>query len=187
MIRSTGLALAIVAGILSAGAAGTAANALPAQADAPTIDATPPSTQEMLVSPGCYGQTLPRVCSITEPVVDQAQATYPLLVQPGNRIIVFAGGCVQTGGRGKTWKRYVDPASNNDLYHGLITIPGATGSLVRLSSVVGNQLVVGGSGGYLTLGYQDDDYSDNGYDDPDNGTGNQCLNTGNAYVTIVVS
>jgi hypothetical protein len=138
-------------------------------------------------SPGCSGTTVPIDCTITEPVVTAPQTTYSFSFLPGDHVVVNAGGCVQTGGSGLTWKRYVDPASDNDLYHGLITIPGATGSLVRLVDMVGRQYVVGGRGGSLVLGYEDDGYSDNGYYSHDNGTGNQCLNSVNAYVHIVIS
>ncbi|WP_329222087.1 hypothetical protein OG352_33470 [Streptomyces sp. NBC_01485] len=138
-------------------------------------------------SPGCSGTTLPIDCTISEPVVTQHETTYPFSFLPGDHVTVTAGGCVQTGGRGLTWKRYVDPASDGDLYHGLITIPGATGDLQRLVNVVGRPYVVGGRGGSLKLGYDDDGYSDNGYTAHDNGTGNQCLNSVNAFVRIVVS
>jgi hypothetical protein len=139
------------------------------------------------MSPGCSGTTLPIDCTITEPVVTTLQTTYNFSFLPGDHVTVNAGGCVQTGGAGLTWKRYVDPASDNDLYHGLITIPGATGNLARLVDVVGRQFTVGGRGGSLILGYQDDGYSDNGYYAHDNGTGNQCLNSVNAFVHIVIS
>jgi hypothetical protein len=69
----------------------------------------------------------------------------------------------------------------------LITIPGATGNLARLVDVVGEQFVVGGRGGSLVLGYQDNNYDDNGYYTHDNGTGDQCLNSVNAFVHIVIS
>ncbi|NEA66761.1 hypothetical protein [Streptomyces sp. SID12488] len=138
-------------------------------------------------SPGCSGTTLPIDCTISEPVVTQRETPYTFSFLPGDHVTVTAGGCVQTGGRGLTWKRYVDPASDGDLYHGLITIPGATGDLQRLVDVVGRPYVVGGRGGSLKLGYEDDGYSDNGYTAHDNGTGNQCLNSVNAFVHIVVS
>ncbi|MCX4765114.1 hypothetical protein OG562_29895 [Streptomyces sp. NBC_01275] len=138
-------------------------------------------------SPGCSGTTLPIDCTISEPVVTQHEMTYPFSFLPGDHVTVTAGGCVQTGGQGLTWKRYVDPASDSDLYHGLITVPGATGELQRLVNVVGRPYVVGGRGGSLKLGYEDDGYSDNGYTAHDNGTGNQCLNSVNAWVRIVVS
>jgi hypothetical protein len=53
--------------------------------------------------------------------------------------------------------------------------------------MVGQQFVVGGTGGNLVLGYEDDGYSDNGYTAHDDGTGNQCRNVGNASVTIVIN
>ncbi|MET7656511.1 hypothetical protein [Streptomyces sp. NPDC005486] len=141
----------------------------------------------VIYSSGCSGTTLPIDCTITEPVVTQRETTYPFSFLPGDHVTVTAGGCVQTGGHGLTWKRYVDPASDGDLYHGLITVPGATGDLARLVNVVGRPYVVGGRGGSLKLGYEDDGYSDNGYTAHDNGTGNQCLNSVNAFVRIVVS
>jgi hypothetical protein len=149
----------------------------------------------------CKGQTLPIVCDIAEPTVNQISTVYPFSFLPGDHVVVQAGGCVQTGGHGKTWKRYVDPSADNDSYHGLITIQATTGELQRLVEVVGRPLVVGGSGRGtpLTLGYEDDGffkrprnndgYGDNGYyaRNDDNGTGNQCLGLGNAFVHIVVS
>src|ERR1700761_737493 len=43
-----------------------------------------------------------------------------------SQVIVSAGGCVQTGGKGLTWKRYVDPqgANSDRFYHGIIGMPG---------------------------------------------------------------
>ena len=143
----------------------------------------------MTFSDGCFSTVRPIDCTITEPIVNVPQHGYGLFFRPGDHVQVFAGGCVQTGGKGKTWKRYVDPASNNDLYHGLITIPGATGTLDRLVNVVGRQYTVFGSGGNLILGYEDDAYSDNGYYSRgnDNGTGDQCLGIGNATVRIFIT
>lgn len=145
------------------------------------------TVNSLTLSPGCSGTTLPIDCKITEPVVTQPSTLYNFSFLPGDHVTVTAGGCAQTGGSGLTWKRYVDPASDNDLYHGLITIPGATGSLVRLVNVVGRQYTVGGRGGSLVLGYEDTDYSDNGYWGHDDGTGNQCLNSVNAWVEIVIT
>jgi hypothetical protein len=167
----------------------------PADRDVHREPAVKPAEQTL--SPGCYSSTLgPRVplrCQIHEPVVNAPETRYPLLLWPGQHVTVYAGGCVQTGGSGATWKRYVDPASDSDLYHGLITIPGTTARGERLVNVVGRELTVGGPVGSpavnLSLGYQDDGYSDNGYyaRNNDNGTGNQCLNSFNAYVDVFVS
>lgn len=55
--------------------------------------------------------------------------------------------------------------------------------------MVGGQFTVGGRGGNLVLGYEDDNYHDNGYHarNDDNGTANQCAGRGNAFVHIVIS
>lgn len=184
----TALALTFAVGAaLSTVPAATATAAQKPSADR-NVRRTPAnvSLKDVVYSPGCSGTTLPIDCTIYEPVVTEPSTTYAFSFLPGDHVTVDGGGCVQTGGRGLTWKRYVDPASDNDLYHGLITIPGATGSLERLLNVVGRQYVVGGRGGSLVLGYQDDGYSDNGYYAHDNGTGNQCLNSVNAFVHIVI-
>lgn len=125
-------------------------------------------------------------CPISEPVVTQKTTGYPILFAPGNRVTVSASGCVQTGGSGLTWKRYVDPAGDNSdrLYHGLIELPGMP--LTRIQSVIGQTLTIP-AWGFLTLGYEDDNYTDNGYTKPDNGTGNQCKGIGPAQVTLTIS
>jgi hypothetical protein len=111
---------------------------------------------------------------------------------PGDTVVVGARGCVQTGGVGDTWKRYVDPVPDN-LYHGLVRIPTATPGtgLVRIKDFKDQNLTVTGAGAaqsalVLHLGYEDDDYSDNGYYSHDDGTDDQCKNIGPAQVTIVI-
>lgn len=114
-------------------------------------------------------------CDIYVPNVLESVTDYPgVTFAPGDVVTVAAGGCVQTGGTGRTWKRYVDPSGNKSdrLYHGLIAIPGATAGLVRISSVTGPLTVT--ATGTLKLGYEDDDFGDNGYWSPDDGTDGQC-------------
>jgi hypothetical protein len=131
-------------------------------------------------------------CRVDTPVVTQHSFPYPAIrFKAGDKVTVNAGGCVQTGGRGKTWKRYVDPSGPNSdrLYHGLIFIPGLTpaGSLQRISTVIGRQFVLPSFDPFansLLLGYEDDGYGDNGYYAHDDGTENQCKNVGNAWVTV---
>ncbi|GAA1252966.1 hypothetical protein GCM10009665_49610 [Kitasatospora nipponensis] len=190
--RITLMAAAALAVVATLGTSATAATAAPSGTGSGAVDRnvrrTPAVTPRALtLSPGCSGTTLPIDCTITEPVVTTLQTTYNFSFLPGDHVTVNAGGCVQTGGHGLTWKRYVDPASDSDLYHGLITIPGATANLARLVDVVGRQYVVGGRGGSLILGYQDNGYDDNGYYAHDNGTADQCLNSVNAFVHIVIS
>jgi hypothetical protein len=141
---------------------------------------------------------------IDEPIVTQHISEYSQIrFQPGDRITIQAGGCVQTGGIGSTWKLYVHPTGPNadHLYHGLIWIPGVIGGPAatgvpanadRISAYIGaNQAVTVPSGTdtaqlYLRLGYEDDGYSDNGYYSHDDGTQNQCKNVGNAFVTLAI-
>jgi hypothetical protein len=134
----------------------------------------------------------------------------------GDTVTIVTGGCCQTGGWGNTWKRYVDPTGpeSDQKYHGLIRIPGVTEKfprttgaggagrqgLVRLQSlfrgngtetfsglfVVGDLSKVPDKERYLRLGYEDSDYSDNGYNDRDNGTDDQCVGLPDAYLVITV-
>ncbi len=136
------------------------------------------------------------IIRIDEPVVSRRETTYPDIVfHEGDRVSVQAGGCVQTGGIGKTWKRYVNPSgpSSNRLYQGLIWIPAATEQMVRISDVIGRPLRVS-SGDVATtlilhLGYQDNDYDDNGYWEHDDGTGAQCKGAsgGSAWVQLTIT
>ncbi len=117
------------------------------------------------------------VCDIALPNVLAPQTDYPTIqFHPGDTVEVSASGCAQTGGSGPTWKRYVDPSGSDSdhLYRGLISIPGATSGLVTVQSVIGQSLTVSATGGPLSVGYQDDDYSDNGYWSHDDGTDDQC-------------
>src|SRR5258708_15935052 len=65
--------------------------------------------------------------NVKKPIIEFQQIRF----QPGDQVRVTAGGCVQTGGGGKTWRRYVDPlgANSDRLYHGMVLIPGAIGEL----------------------------------------------------------
>jgi hypothetical protein len=115
--------------------------------------------------------------------------------QPGDTVRVTGGGCVQTGGWGATWKRYVDPLGDNSdkLYHGMVLIPGAIGELpandldrfARILIIKGHNFPVKAitepRKQHLWLGYEDSKYSDNGYNDQDAGTQGQCR-IGNSWV-----
>jgi hypothetical protein len=140
-------------------------------------------------------------CTINEPVVTQHETEYPTVVfAPGDIVDVKADGCIQTGGWGDTWKRYVNPTGDNTdrYYHGLIRIPTGTkdSALVRIETVIGRHLHVTGLGVpesqlVLHLGYEDDDYSDNGYSGHDDGSADQCKTSGPndggpAHVTITI-
>ena len=139
------------------------------------------------------------VWRITQPNVKQPTTPYAQIkFAPGDSISIDAGGCVQTGGHGNTWKRYVDPSGANSdrLYHGQIWIPGINASLVRVKDFtafkVAKQIPSPLPAGlnpadlYLRLGYEDDGYSDNGYYSHDDGTEGQCKNSVNAFVIVSV-
>lgn len=132
-------------------------------------------------------------CRIDQPVVTQPLTPYPQVIfQPGDQVTVNAGGCVQTGGLGATWKRYVNPSGpdSNVKYWGTISIPGATAGVVRVSDVIGKTLTIAPGISpplVLSLGYVDSKYSDNGYDSHDDGTQNQCKNVPNAFVELTIT
>ena len=156
--------------------------------------------------PGCSDRSAQGkfTCTINQPNVTQHETEYPNVVfAPDDVVDVNANGCVQTGGLGATWKRYVNPSGPNSdqYYHGLVRIPTAaetSGALLRVNKVIGKHLHVTGTGVpasqlYLHLGYEDDDYSDNGYSGHDDGTDDQCKITdtdpvsgGPAYVVITI-
>src|SRR5882757_10841312 len=101
-------------------------------------------------------------CRIDEPNVTRRLSTYPQITfKPGDSVTVRAGGCVQTGGSGRTWKRYVNPSGPNSdrLYHGLIWIPGAHSDLVRIAGAIARPVVVppgvDPNNAVLRLGYED--------------------------------
>jgi hypothetical protein len=135
------------------------------------------------------------VWEIREPVVTKPLSKYEKITfQAGDHIAIDAGGCVQTGGAGRTWKRYIDPRGPNAdrIYHGLIQLPGQPHP-VRIMDLL-NELK-SGSGSYvvpqagemtLYLGYEDDNYDDNGYWGHDDGTENQCKGIGAAWVSLTV-
>ena len=135
---------------------------------------------------GCSFAGSTRICTVNEPVVNEPTSIYNIQLNAGDRVRIDAGGCVQTGGSGKTWKRYVDPQSSNGLYHGTMFVPGVTNGLTELLSLVGNTYTLT-EGGSLFLGYEDDNYTDNGYYLHDDGTNNQCKDIDNAYVRLTIN
>ena len=162
------------------------------------------------------------VLNIQNPVVNKSNFAFKsIILHPGDEIMVSAGGCVQTGGSGATWKRYVDPEGDRsgaevpEGYHGTITIAGAfaavpgspttydpTNEVKRWpiyraihTKILVPDLIAQGpppEPQYLYLGYEDDEYSDNGYyaHANDNGTNNQCAaarDGGNAHLRITIA
>jgi hypothetical protein len=114
-------------------------------------------------------------CDVLLPNVLDAQTPYPSLAfQSGDTVVVSASGCAQTGGSGKTWKRFLNPSPSSDhKYFGKISIAGVTNGLVPISSIA-NTTLPAATGGPLILGYEDDNRTDNGYWSHDNGDDDQC-------------
>lgn len=162
---------------------------------------------------GPLNTTKTSVYLIKAPDVSRSQRNYPeIAVRPGDNVQARACGCVQTGGSGKTWKRYDNPAGPNSdrMYHGLISIgpyhlisanPNSakfpapsteftTGNFLRIGSLAsfvdnGGKLVASTTRS-IELGYEDDDPGDNGYWGFDEGNDSQCRNEGVAVVEIRV-
>jgi len=131
---------------------------------------------------------------IDRPNPTRRSTDYPQITfQPGDTVTISAGGCVQSGGHGSTWHRYVDPSGGDSdkLYHGLITIPFATGSLERIQKYQNKQVHVAANAPpgnlHLQLGFEDDDYSDNGYYSHDDGPNDQCKGPSGVSAFVVLT
>lgn len=143
------------------------------------------------------------------PIIYNGSSGRPAIAfQQGDKVTVVAGGGVQTGGHGKTWKRYVNPSGSdsNKFYFGKIYIPGITSSLTAIRDLVSmygsydsnspdkctlrftvpNIDALPASNRYFITHYLDDDYSDDGYWGHDDGTEDQCKNVGNAFINITI-
>jgi hypothetical protein len=140
----------------------------------------------------------PHWIHIDTPEVRHPQTPLMIPVFPGDRVWIMAGGCVQTGGHGQTWERYVHPSGANSgrLYHGQIQIPGVIELLRNLDQIVPSDgqwspaFTVGAThpntAEFISLGYTDDGYGDNGYWGHDGGTENQCRGVGNAWLDLYI-
>jgi len=137
------------------------------------------------------------VIRIDHPNPTQPTTSYPTVTfQPGDTVTIHAGGCVQSGGHGNTWHRYVNPSGGDadHLYHGLITIPFATENLARIQKYWNKSVHIADSAPvaklHLELGFEDEQgaYGDNGYYSHDNGPGDQCAGSdgGPAWVELAI-
>src|SRR5260370_8463737 len=75
------------------------------------------------------------VYTINEPVVNKAYQCYDIPVQPGDLVLVSdVKGCLDTGGTGRTWKRYLNPFGSRAkrLYHGRSRVTGLSAALGRV-------------------------------------------------------
>lgn len=137
------------------------------------------------------------VIRIDRPNPKQPSTSYPSITfQPGDTVTIHAGGCVQSGGHGNTWHRYVNPSGGDadKLYHGLITIPFATETLARIQKYWNQSVHIADNAPlaklHLELGFEDEKngYGDNGYYSHDDGPGGQCSGSegGPAWVQLSI-
>lgn len=117
----------------------------------------------------------------------------------GDRVKISACGCTQTGGSGKTWKDFVNPQGpkSNQYYAGTIGFKAGGGltpllGMQRLSVFMrqypnGYLIPRNANRPILLIGFQDDDYNDNGYWGHDDGTGGQCRTMGAAEIRVTVT
>jgi len=143
----------------------------------------------------CYApRANTEVWAIRHPDVTRPDAAYPSITfRRGDLVSIAAGGCVQTGGLGLTWKRYVRPMardrSNDDMYFGSVSIPGVLSSsplqdVVRQAPIA--VTIDPGPGAMLHLQYNDDNYHDNGYWGADDGWWEQCRYMEPAWAVVVI-
>lgn len=134
---------------------------------------------------------------IDRPNPKQPSTEYPgVTFQPGDTVTIHAGGCVQSGGFGNTWHRYVNPSGGDSdrYYHGLITIPFATAVLERIQKYWNHSVHIADNAPaaklHLQLGFEDESggYGDNGYSNHDDGPNDQCKGSdgGPAWVQLEI-
>ena len=126
---------------------------------------------------------------IESPDIRKSDTVYPQIpLRPEDVLSVTAGGCAQTGGHGSTWRLYVDHPGDS-LHHGTIKIPGQD-TFTRLKDIrPGDAFTVPidwKGDMQLHLGYEDTDYSRNGYWGRDPGPNGECRKQPNAWVQITI-
>jgi hypothetical protein len=125
---------------------------------------------------------------IDNPDVRRPEAQYREIVfRGGDSVSIEAGGCVQSGGHGRTWLRYLGNPTNK-IHYATARLPGMS-SLERLRSVLSRTLKIPRgieADPFLHLGYVDDDYSDNGYWGHDDGPDNQCKDEKGSFVEVTI-
>lgn len=130
---------------------------------------------------------------IEYPSVERSRTDYPAIAfNPGDVVRLSASGCVQSGGTGPTWFRYVDPDDGDghlySQYYGTVQIRGVTGdnNLQSIKHWIGPPIIVP-LAGHLALGYVDDGgIGDNGYWNHENGPNNQCVGSSKTVVDVVI-
>ena len=159
------------------------------------------STDLCLAPPNCPAPNQEtKVFRIDQPRVDVASDDIRTMkFDSGERVVLNAGGCVQTGIAG--WESYVHPTLPSpppfvpDPFHsGTAWIPSASGQQQQsIAEMIGKTFTAPTSddtalnkGTFLSLGYRSADNSGSGYYKHDDGPNNQCRNVGPAWVEVTV-
>jgi hypothetical protein len=126
---------------------------------------------------------------IDSPDVRTKEVRYSQVVlRPRDVVTVSAGGCVKTRGPGQSWRQYVNPQGDS-AHYGMIRLPGMKHSEKLKDFLRTPTYYVPADANHdsaLYLGYQDSDYSGNGYWGRDPGPHDECANQPNAWVQLTV-
>lgn len=135
---------------------------------------------------------------IDRPDIKQEEKQYRQIVfKPGDRVVVQAGGCTRRGGfpppngPAVPYLAGENLQSGEKIYEGTIYIPGVTPFKTKqdVASAIGTHDIawtVNDPNMFLTLGFHDNDYSDNNYNDIDDIDSGPCKGLGYAFVQLEI-
>lgn len=133
------------------------------------------------------------VWRIDRPVINRPESRYPQIVfQPGDRVTISAGGCARRGGFPPPNGPAVPYLHGDNLYMGTIYIPGIVpgGVKGKIEKYVGTHDLAWDThlpDMFLILGYEDNDFGDNNYNDIDDIDSGPCKGLGYAWVRIDIA
>jgi len=132
---------------------------------------------------------------IDQPRVDVPRTEYKSVTfKPGDTFVIFAGGCVQTGGG---WKSYVYPATAGNaawpdlVFAGTVYVEDVIPSPMRMYEAMNRSYLVPANAAsqkdyFLRLGYEIDKVHESGYYNHEDGLEGQCRGVGPAWVEVKV-
>lgn len=172
-------------------------SAHPYTADIVSVASDVKNTTYPCLAPPCKPNQETKVIRIDQPRVDVAYHDLKdIEFQPGDNVVITAGGCVHPGASGTPWRSYVAKGSGQNFY-GIAWISGTTGEQPKsLADLVGKTFTVPLATNpalrndvFLQIGYQDaqQNYNESGYWGPDNGENVECKDAGPAWVEVKVN
>jgi len=132
------------------------------------------------------------VWRIDRPRITQPETRYPQITfKPGDRVTISAGGCARRGGYPPPNGPAVPYLHGDNIYMGTIYIPGIVPGAVKgkIEQYVGAHDIpwtMTSSDWALRLGYEDNAFGDNNYNDIDDIDAGPCKGLGYAYVQIEI-